>query len=81
MLPETSFIGGVKVVALSGYAYLTLLREAPTRGIAGGRAYDAVIAERAVQAGAEVLLTLNARHFRELERARLKVVVPQKKTQ
>jgi predicted nucleic acid-binding protein len=36
------------------------------RGIAGGRAYDALIAASAQRAGATRILTLNTRHFEDL---------------
>jgi predicted nucleic acid-binding protein len=51
---------------LEGEAYVALLRSLASLGIAGGRAYDAVIAACARKAGADELLTLNARHFDQL---------------
>lgn len=51
------------VVTLSGDEYLGLIRRAVSHGIAGGRIYDAVIAETARVARAELLLTFNTRHF------------------
>ena len=40
-----------------------LLETFANRGISGGRIYDAVIAHAAREAGAEAILTFNARHF------------------
>lgn len=78
-LLESNFMGDRRLVSLSERAYESLLRESAGRGIAGGQVYDAVIAECAVQAGVDVLLTLNERHFQDLGRDRLKLVVPGKK--
>lgn len=63
-------------VALDADGYRALLRRAGTEGIAGGRTYDALIAECAVLAKAAVMLTFNARHFSHLEAAGVRVVVP-----
>jgi predicted nucleic acid-binding protein len=78
-LLESNFMGERRLVSLSERAYESLLRESAGRGIAGGRVYDAVVAECAVQAGVDALLTLNERHFQDLARDRLKLVVPGKK--
>jgi len=53
-----------------------VLARAPAQGIAGGQTYDAVIATCARLAGADTLLTFNARHFRWLAHPGLTVVVP-----
>ncbi|MGH8575490.1 MAG: PIN domain-containing protein, partial [Gammaproteobacteria bacterium] len=58
-LIAANFMNGVETVALGPDAYHALLRQAPTKGIAGGRSYDAVIAACASQAQAATLLTLN----------------------
>lgn len=62
-LIAANFMNGVQTVALGPDAYHALLRQAPSKGIAGGRSYDAVIAACASQAQAAALLTLNGRHF------------------
>ena len=49
--------------AVPGAAHVRLLRRLAACGIAGGRAYDAIICECARRAGAETLLTFNDRHF------------------
>lgn len=63
-------------VALDASGYRELLRRAGTDGISGGRTYDAIIAECALRAQANTLLTFNARHFANLEAAGIRVVVP-----
>ncbi len=63
-------------VALDADGYRRLLRRAGTEGIAGGRTYDALIAECAILAKAGALLTFNARHFSNLDAAGVRVVVP-----
>lgn len=57
-------------------AYLRLLQSAPDRNILGGRIYDALIVACAVEAGADVLLTFNERHFIDLAPPSLQIVVP-----
>lgn len=73
-LIERNFIDGAFALDASGYR--TLLRRAGAEGIAGGRTYDALIAECALQAKASALLTFNARHFNSLAGAGVRVVVP-----
>jgi predicted nucleic acid-binding protein len=63
-------------VALDTDGYRRLMRRAGADGIAGGRTYDALIAECAILAKAAALLTFNARHFSHLEAASVRVVVP-----
>ena len=62
-LIDANFIKPATLVALSRMAYTKLLRQAASLAIAGGRTYDAVIAECGRRARAEVLLTFNRRHF------------------
>src|SRR5215471_8475455 len=62
-LVDANFVHGVSCVALSAGEYRTLLRAAPDDGVAGGRAYDAVIARCARRARVRTLLTFNATHF------------------
>lgn len=73
---EMSFVTNTEIVALASHSYLTLLRKAPASGVYGGRTYDAVIAECAVQAKVAALLTLNESHFKNWESDRLKIIVP-----
>jgi predicted nucleic acid-binding protein len=75
-LLEANFIKQGELVSLKVEEYLSLLRSAPTKGVAGGRIYDAVILQCALRAEVAVLLTLNERHFRAFQPRRLKVVVP-----
>lgn len=75
-LLEGNFIDGAQIVALDAGGYRALLRRASKEGISGGRTYDALIAECALQAKAAVLLTFNAAHFANLEAAGIRVVVP-----
>ena len=79
-LLQSNFVGDRRLVSLSPRAYESLLRESARLGIAGGKVYDAVIAECAVQAGVDALLTLNERHFQDVGRDRLKLVIPGQKT-
>ncbi len=64
------------IVALPATEYCRLIHDAPERGIAGGRVYDAVIAACARTAQAATLLTLNERHFTALGDADLAIAVP-----
>ncbi len=58
-----SIVAEAEVITLDSSTYLTFLDTAVVEGISGGRVYDALIAETARAAGAEVLLTFNVRHF------------------
>ena len=58
-----NFLGRGRVWALEADRYAPLLERLAGSGIAGGRIYDEVIAETASRAGANVLLTLNPKHF------------------
>ena len=74
-LIEANFLRIGRLVTLDGGAYRTLLREAPEKGVAGGRTYDAVIAACARQAGGATLLTFDADHFASLLDPRLEIVI------
>ena len=52
-----------RIVTLDAEAYVRLLGRLAASGIAGGRSYDALIAECARLGEASTLLTLNRRHF------------------
>lgn len=73
-LLDANFAGHA-LVALDAASYRALVSGAPARSIAGGRTYDAVIANCAVRAGAGVILTFNERHFRGLAEG-LEIVTP-----
>jgi predicted nucleic acid-binding protein len=75
-LLDANFMSGVEITSLSGRVYRALLSRAPALQIQGGRIYDAVIFECAVEAGAAALLTLNGSHFRSWQSEQLKIVVP-----
>ena len=62
-LVEANFIKHATVVALTGAAHAGLLRRLAKQTVAGGRTYDAVIAECARKGRTEALLTFNGRHF------------------
>jgi predicted nucleic acid-binding protein len=51
-LLEANFMSPGKIVALEAKSHRALLRKAPRQGIAGGRTYDAIIAECARRAKA-----------------------------
>lgn len=57
---------GLQTVALSAADYRAVLRRLEKLNLAGGAIYDALIAQAALQAKAERLLTLNPGHFRRL---------------
>jgi hypothetical protein len=75
-LLEANFMSQGKIVALEAKSYRTLLRKAPRQGIAGGRTYDAIIAECARRAKATTLLTFNVSHFMPFAGTGLEIVVP-----
>ena len=62
-LLSANFVEPAKIVALEGPVHAVLLARLAAVGTGGGRTYDALIAEPTATAGAEVLLTLNPRHF------------------
>jgi len=75
-LLEGNFIDGANVVALDARGYRSLLKRAAADGIAGGRTYDRILAECAIRARADTLLTFNARHFQGLDGASVRILVP-----
>lgn len=54
---------GAETIALAGAETWRLMRQLAAAGIAGGRAYDAVIAACAKKGKADEILTWNIRHF------------------
>jgi predicted nucleic acid-binding protein len=75
-LLEANFMSTGKIVALDARSYRALLRRAPRDGVAGGRTYDAIIAECARRAKDTTLLTFNISHFMPFARTGLEIVVP-----
>jgi predicted nucleic acid-binding protein len=75
-LLEASFLRQGTLVALDAAGYGAQLRDWPDRQVAGGQAYDAVILACAVKSRADVLLTLNPRHFLVLGEYGVEIVVP-----
>ncbi len=73
---DANFLRAGRLMALDAASYRSLLREAPSNAIVGGRTYDAVIARCAVKAKASALLTFNQRHFRALAPPGVDIVVP-----
>ncbi len=75
-LIEGSFMEHGQVIALDERAYRDLVRRLASAGIAGGRTYDAVIAECALRERDVTLLTFNADDFKAFGDRGLAVVVP-----
>jgi hypothetical protein len=63
-----SFLENGRVVGLERRAYRGLLAKMAAEAIAGGRAYDAVIAECTLRERGVMLLTFNADDFRALRK-------------
>lgn len=74
-LLEANFVTARSVTALTSRQHLAVLRALAAAGIAGGRTYDALIAEAARLVRATTLLTFNQRHF-DPPPAGITVVVP-----
>ena len=72
---DVSFAQAGTVISLTAPQHVALLARMAKGGVAGGRAYDAMIAECAAKAGATTLLTFNARHF-DLAPKGVAIVVP-----
>ncbi|HUF22529.1 MAG TPA: PIN domain-containing protein [Vicinamibacterales bacterium] len=62
-LLDANFLKQGQVVGTDPARVPDLLRLFVDSGVAGGRTYDALIAEAAREAGADVILTFNRRHF------------------
>jgi predicted nucleic acid-binding protein len=77
LLIRASFVDhAAEVVALDSDAIQRLLDEHAARGVAGGGIYDALIVGCALKAGANAILTFNARQFRPVAPADTRVIVP-----
>ena len=75
-LLESEILGRLRVHALPPERRLALLQAAARDGIAGGRIYDAHIADVARAGGAQVIVTDNRRHFLAALRYGLRVETP-----
>jgi len=75
-LVEKEIFGRMAVHDLPSAERTTMLRAAAREGVAGGRIYDAHIAEIARAAGASVVVTDNRRHFLSALRFGLRVETP-----
>ena len=76
LLLETEVFARMAVHDLPPSDRMPMLRAAARDGVAGGRIYDAHIAEVARAAGAEVVVTDNRRHFVSALRFGLRVETP-----
>jgi predicted nucleic acid-binding protein len=74
-LIDANFADPGRVVALDARGYVALLRRSG-EALAGGRIYDAVIAQCAVKGRATALLTFNESDFAALAVPGLEIVVP-----
>jgi predicted nucleic acid-binding protein len=63
-LLEEEVLGRLEVVDLPAEARIPFLRSAVAERVAGGRLYDAHIAEIARRSGSGIIVTDNVRHFR-----------------
>jgi predicted nucleic acid-binding protein len=73
-LLEEELLGRLRVVELPPGARLELVRDAVRERVAGGRFYDAHIAESARRAGARLVVTDNVRHFSALRARGIRVL-------
>ncbi len=71
-----SFEHRADVVSLGGTESWRFLHEAASMGVAGGRAYDALILRCAQKAGATVLITLDRHDFERLDLGGIELIVP-----
>lgn len=75
-LLEVNFVSAARLMALDAGSYRRLLRRAAAEGIAGGRVYDAIIADCVMKEADVALLTFNAGHFMPFVSIGLEVIVP-----
>lgn len=73
-LLEEEILGRLEVVDLPAGSRLPFLRAAVVQRVAGGRLYDAHIAEIARRSGSGVIVTDNVRHFRSAAGDAVRVV-------
>ena len=60
---EENVLKHFKVVALSGADYVSVIKDAASRGIQGGTTFDALLVRTAIKAEPNKILTLNLKHF------------------
>ena len=65
-----------RIESLEPHEYWSLLRDAPGKGVYGGRIYDGIIAACARKAGARELLTLNLKTFESFGNESLLITSP-----
>ena len=70
-LIEHSVLPLVQVIELSAVNVQEVVRRLSRQGLSGGVVYDALIAEAAIKADAELIVTLNAVDFRRVTRGEL----------
>ena len=75
-LLEKTFKDSVQGINLAAEDHWSLLRDLSDRGTFGGAVYDADIIECSRKAGADRIVTLNAKHFERLTPKSMKIVVP-----
>ena len=73
-LVEEEILGRFQVLQLGERSWLPFLRSSALGGIAGGRLYDAHIAEVARRGGCRLIVTDNIRHFAALGGQGVRVV-------
>jgi predicted nucleic acid-binding protein len=57
----------LEVVSLSGQEYTGVIDHLADLGVVGGATYDALILQTAMKANADQVVTLNERHFRQVQ--------------
>lgn len=65
-LIKENILGIFEVVSLSKSDYLTAIQSLSGQQISGGAVYDALIAQSAIKAGADQLVTLNIADFKRV---------------
>jgi predicted nucleic acid-binding protein len=66
------------LVALSATEYAKTIEDSATKGVEGGKVYDALLLAAAAKSGAERIYTFNVRHFQSMaeEKLRSRIVAP-----
>jgi predicted nucleic acid-binding protein len=54
------------IVTLTADEYFAVVKEGAARNMVGGMIYDAILAQCAIKAGAEIIYTWNLKHFQQL---------------
>jgi predicted nucleic acid-binding protein len=63
---EENILKHFKTIGLTGSGYAMVLREAAVARISGGTIYDALLLATAANTGAEIIYTLNLKHFQAI---------------